>query len=203
MNPSMLIDDEWDLIPGWCSHDKRNWMRSTVAFCKGDAVDIGVWGGRSSFALATGLTDGRILWTIDPYSVAESAIEDGGDAAFQEKWNKVEHYTNVRIQWLDRLVRSGLLPKVRMLETTDEKACQLFEDGSLGFVHVDGNHGAISQYETTVRWFRKLMRGGVLLQDDTNIEPVQVAAVPAADSLGIRIREDATPQKKWIAWRKR
>jgi hypothetical protein len=203
-NPRHFVDAEWEQTPGWCTVEKRDWIREMVAGCKGDAVDIGIWGGRSTFAISSGLPEDRIVWAIDPYSPAAGIVEHSGvpdPEFFAASWNTVENYTDVRIHWLKRLVRSGLLPKIRMLEITEEKASILFKDESLCFVHVDGNHGEVSQRDAVVRWFKKLSPGGVLCQDDTDWPSVLAAAVPAADKLGERIKEGEG--KKWMGWRKR
>jgi len=197
------INQDWNSIPGWCSESKREYLRHAALSCKEDAIEIGVWGGRSAFAIAGCLPRWRTLWTIDPFSSKAGMLDHEDDAPiFTTYWSQQRHYDDARTQWLTRLVEYGLTHKVRMIEVPDKDAANAFKDEAYGLLHVDGNHGPVEQKATTLRWLRKLKPGGILVMDDTNMETVK-PAVEAAAELCDEIHRNEVETINWMVWRKR
>jgi len=65
------------------------------------------------------------------------------------------------------LRRVGLQAPYKLLRMRFDEAIDLFDDGSLDFVYVDGYaHGGEEGGETIFEWFRKVKVGGVIAGDD-------------------------------------
>jgi len=65
------------------------------------------------------------------------------------------------------LRRVGLQSSYKLLRMRFDEAIDLFDDGSLDFIYVDGYaHGGEEGGETIFDWFRKLRTGGVMAGDD-------------------------------------
>jgi SAM-dependent methyltransferase len=65
------------------------------------------------------------------------------------------------------LRRVGLMSNYSLLRMRFDEAIDLFDDGTLDFVYVDGYaHGGEEGGETIFQWARKLRPGGVLAGDD-------------------------------------
>lgn len=196
------MDDDWEDIPGWCPVSKRDWIRANING-EQDALEIGVYGGRSAYAIAGSLVGSSMLWTIDPFSAPAAMVEHERDGKeYADYWGKQLHLDIVRRQWLKRLLDYKLDERVRMLEVLDEQADHLFKDEHFGFMHIDGNHGFETQRLTTIRWMKKLKKGGILVIDDTNMDSVG-PSIKEADKVCDRIHLDISAPQHWGAWRKR
>lgn len=82
-------------------------------------------------------------------------------------------------QYKRALKRVGLIGPYKLLKMRFDQALDLFEDGSLDFIYVDGYaHSGEEGGETIFEWFRKLKVGGVMAGDDYSDEwPLVVKAV--------------------------
>jgi hypothetical protein len=56
--------------------------------------------------------------------------------------------------------------RVEMLRTLSVEAAKQFEDNSLDFVYIDGNHMYYAVMEDLTVWFPKIKAGGILAGDD-------------------------------------
>lgn len=82
-------------------------------------------------------------------------------------------------QYKRALARTGLFSSYKLLRMRFDEAIDLFSDGSLDFIYVDGYaHTGEEGGETIFEWFRKLKVGGVMAGDDYSPEwPLVIEAV--------------------------
>lgn len=95
------------------------------------------------------------LYSIDPYK----AYRDPFSAGITPKhWDTLMH-----------LVRSRLLPfgeRSEFIRAASLEAVVQFEDGSLDFVYLDGDHNYGSIKKDLAAWVKKVRSGGLLMGDD-------------------------------------
>lgn len=111
-------------------------------------------------------------------------------------------------QYKRALRRMGLWSDYKLLRMRFDEAFDLFEDGSLDFVYVDGYaHGGEEGGQTIFDWFRKVKVGGVLAGDDYSPDwPLVVRAVDEfARQLGqpiyvTEITEPDNPYCRYPSW---
>jgi hypothetical protein len=125
----------------------------------GICVEIGTWEG--------GFTDAILqrpqvvkVYCVDPYKHFENnEYPDGMNLLTQEEFNsKFDITTN-------KLV-SKFGNKVSFIRETSVEACKQFEDESLDFVYIDGNHDYKCVLEDLKLWFPKVKKGGYVCGDD-------------------------------------
>jgi predicted O-methyltransferase YrrM len=58
---------------------------------------------------------------------------------------------------------------------TAQQALSLFDDESIGLLHIDGNHSADVARRDVETWLPKVKPGGVIVLDDTDWPTVQAA----------------------------
>ena len=174
-----------ELVPnmdGWCSVEKAKWLASRI-LTEGieHVVEIGVFAGRSLLpmalamkALNNGIERGKgIVIGIDPYTM-ESALE-GVQPEENERWWKqqnIERYAVLAQQKIDAL---GLNDFCILMVETSQQALALFEDESIGLLHIDGNHSPDVAVRDVETWLPKVSPGGVIVLDDTDWATVQKA----------------------------
>lgn len=116
-------------------------------------VEIGVFKGEFSKNLLSGW--GGRLYMVDPWRALGSDYIDSSNhkhhsSIFQDAMNSIEGYENRAI----------------MIRALSEEAVDLFEDNSLDFVYVDGNHGYSHVKQDLELWWPKLKSGGIMSGHD-------------------------------------
>ncbi len=121
-------------------------------------VEVGTWTGNFARQLLEN-TNCKKLYCVDPYKhfdddVYPDAINNRTQADFDQI------YENTR----KSLERFG--SRVEFIRFCSDKAVKLFEDESLDFVYIDGNHEYKAAEEDIRLWYPKVKKGGYLCGDD-------------------------------------
>jgi len=153
-------------LQGWCPLEKAVALSDLVVEAKPESiVEIGVYGGRSAVPMALAAqTYGGVVHGVDPWSHA-AALEGDVGSENAEWWGKLDLEAIYR-GFLDGLCRFGVQDTVRVHRMTDTAALPLFADGSIGLLHVDGNHSAEVSMRYVEQWGPKVAPGGYLVMDD-------------------------------------
>ncbi len=131
-----------------CSRDDLPELFKDLGFKKG--VEIGVYKGEFSEVIAK---SGIQLYSIDPWNL----YKDYGNSRGQKRLDEQYRQTKER---LDKY------PNVTIIRKSSMDALADFEDGSLDFVYIDGNHQFAYVAEDIYHWAIKLKKGGVLAGHD-------------------------------------
>jgi hypothetical protein len=115
-------------------------------------VEIGVRGGDFSLLCMENVFDLE-MFGVDPY-MRLSGYRDITRAATFEKYEAEAH------RKLDQF------SKYHFIKETSEDALVLFEDESIDFVYIDGNHNYVNVMNDITEWTKKVKRGGVVCGDD-------------------------------------
>ncbi len=126
----------------------------------GICVEVGTWEGDFSAALLR-TTQCKKLYCVDPYKHFEDdSYPDGMNKLTQTEFDAKFETTSQRLtsEFGDRVV---------MVRMTSKEASVLFEDQSIDFVYIDGNHDYKAVLEDILAWYPKVKRDtGVLCGDD-------------------------------------
>ncbi len=124
-------------------------------------VDIGVWLGRNTIYMAEQIRDlhkNIKLYAVDTFQGSFSDVtrqmavdQFGGD-----------FYTNFIQNIKDCKVDDIIIP----LRMTSLEAVELFEDNSVDFCFIDGDHAYDSIYADIISWLPKVKSGGIIAGDD-------------------------------------
>jgi predicted O-methyltransferase YrrM len=147
-----------------------------------DTVEIGVYRGRSLLPVAAMLrvVGGGVATGIDPWGVDEALQHDEhavgprvNDWVRSHPWE--ETYQGV----LARVEALRLQDHCRILRMTSEEAAPQIPDGSVGLVHIDGNHDRAAVERDAELYLPKLRPGGFLVLDDASWDSIR----PVAEAL--------------------
>ena len=120
-------------------------------------VELGTRFGESTISLNSNSIIKRLV-TIDPYLRYEDYKGDGG-------WNTATDETYERTK---RLLSS--FSNIEMVRAMSSDAVDIFEDNSIDFIFVDGNHTYQYILEDLELYYPKVKSGGTLCGDDYFME---------------------------------
>lgn len=125
-------------------------------------VEIGVWKGENVLKLLSECSNIDKIFGIDPY-------EPYGN------WNRFVDMSSLEMAKKHAIQILSDISKAELIIKTSLDASKDFEDNSLDFVFIDGNHSFESAYTDIVTWYPKLKVGGLFSGDDFNRDGVNDA----------------------------
>lgn len=131
-----------------CSRDDLPELFRELGFKRG--VEIGVYKGEFSEILAG---YGGDLYSVDPWRL----YKDYGNSRGQRRLDE---------QYRQAVERLSKYPNVHVVRKTSMEALDDFEDGSLDFVYIDGNHQFAYVAEDIYHWAIKVREGGIICGHD-------------------------------------
>jgi len=156
-------------LPGWCTLERAEEMcRSLLTLNPKVCVEVGVFGGRSLLPVALTLRhlgkDG-IVYAVDPWT-KDAALEGISDLGDRQWW---EHFDGPEIfkQFNEAVTRFQLWNHVKVLKLSSSEAVKMFQDRSIDFLSIDGNHSERISTQDVQLWLPKVRSGGIVWMDDT------------------------------------
>lgn len=131
-----------------CSRDDLPELFNQLGFRSG--VEIGVFEGAFTEVLAKG---GFKVYGVDPWLV----YEDYGTPTYQPIADK---------RYQKAISRLSKYPNVELIRKMSMEAVEDFEDESVDFVYIDGNHQFRYIADDMYEWWKKLRKGGILCGHD-------------------------------------
>jgi hypothetical protein len=189
-------------IPGW--FDYQNLFDEQVARAGPGAivVEIGAYLGRSTAYLAS-----RILRSGKPIRVYVVDLWDGWFHHDDQQSLPMNEGTDVFWHFMRNMRAAGLDAVLCPLKLDSVKAASLFDDGSVDFVFVDGDHGYEPLKRDLAAWFPKVRPGGTLAGHDyvnADFPGVRRAADEFFGHLQLPLEENGTsfvvrkPRPHWL-----
>ena len=145
----------WDLL----DQPPRGWLKPAYKYIKDNlgndlvGVEVGIAQGYGTEYVLDGLSLKK-FYMIDPYIPYEfndTSIED-----FNKMYDDTRH-------------KFAMYGNAVLIRTTSEEASKQFEDGSLDFVYIDGNHLYPAVKKDIDIWWPKVRAGGVMGGHDYDI----------------------------------
>jgi predicted O-methyltransferase YrrM len=179
---------------GGCSVGKAGVMAELITTHGLDtAVEIGVYRGRSFIPLALAMrAQGRgRAFGVDPYAVEPAMQHDdhgfpsealhafARDSDWDGIWQSVE----------EAIDREHVRDFAELLRTTSLDAASRFAPGTVGLVHIDGNHDRASVERDISMWLPRIKPDGFLVLDDASWDSISpsVRALSASHELMLNI----------------
>jgi hypothetical protein len=165
-------------IHGWMDYEDIYLNAATEAPNGAHFVEVGVWQGRSLCFLAEAALALGKRFRIEGVDLFKNypGRKHGYPADLRSRVT--------RHSWIDltsaNLQREGMLDYVSLIQAASGEAVKMYEDRSLQFVWIDGDHS----YEAALRdcrvWWPKVRPGGTLAGHDYNQPQVQRAVSDAS-----------------------
>jgi hypothetical protein len=163
-------------LHGWTTPEKGARLAELVIETEAAlSVEIGVFGGRGSIAMAIGheaLQKGVVVG-IDPWDVAASL--DGENAPANDDWWRQIDHEDVYARFLGALLQHRLTRYCRVMRERSDTALRLFGDGSVSVLHQDGNHSEKVSCAEVEMWTPKIRSRGYWVADDADWPTTQRA----------------------------
>jgi hypothetical protein len=150
-----------DTIHGWMTMRELEWLYRTARSLERGAVwvELGVWKGRSFFAVAMGLPKGCKLVAVDSFAAEVTSLE----FVPTKDW-VFDHFQAVLAGV--RKLREDL--QIEVLRRDTALAGELFADLSVDVVSFDADHSAEGLARDLLAWVPKVKAGGLLCGHDYN-----------------------------------
>jgi predicted O-methyltransferase YrrM len=165
-----LLEQIYQILPtlqGWCSPDKAACLvRHIIAERPAVLVELGVFGGSSLIPQLLAIRQNGIGYAhgVDPWRI-DAALENMQAPANRDWWSALD-MTAIYDGLVNALDAYGLSTLCTLHKCKSEEAVSKFDNGSIGLLHIDGNHSEPQSYADATLWLPKLKPGGILFFDD-------------------------------------
>jgi hypothetical protein len=134
-------------------------QKPSLDLARGVCVEVGTWNGSFARALLR-RPSVRHVYCVDPYTTfAAEDYRDAMNALSQEDFD-------LKFNRVRRRLTSTFPGRVSFLRKPSTEASADFEDGSVDFVYIDGNHDYTHVRDDLRAWYPKVKAGGYLCGDD-------------------------------------
>lgn len=178
-------------IPGWCRTSKAIRMAEiVVGTCARLSVELGVFGGRGTLALATGhayLGHGYAVG-IDPWKT--DACYDPDNDETNNEWWKDRDLELVYRDCVLMLMGSKTIPHWQLLRCTSAEACPRFAKQSIDILHQDSNHSEAVSCAEVRSWAPAMRPGGIWIADDAKWASLQKSQRLLVEEYGYTLVEE-------------
>ena len=164
-------------LHGWCTAEKALNFIDLVLEVKPDVcVDIGTYGGRSLFPVASALKflGKGIVIGIDPWDKIECLkhFEPTEDPRHVDWWSKVD-FNSIYRSFIVMLQRYNLEKYCKVIKATSEKAAPQID--TIDILYIDGNHAEHMVTRDVQLYLPKIRIGGYIWLNDTTWTATQPA----------------------------
>lgn len=142
--------------------NRDQWLSQVVKPHLGDvgiAIEVGVYKGQYSAAIVKALTPKK-FYGVDPYILFEDYTNPPTDSAYAQQANLDNLCVSVQNKFKTFSSESVLI------KDTGVNAATQFEDGSLDFVYIDGDHTYEFVSGDIKAWWPKIKSGGIISGHD-------------------------------------
>lgn len=184
---------------GWCTLEKANRLYRLVVEAKAEtSVELGVFYGKSLFAIAQGHKDsGRgFVIGIDPWS-NKACLEGSNSPANDAWWNSLNLF-DIHKDCVNNIEKFGLSEFCSIVRMKSQAVACLIANSSLDIIHQDSNHNPETIIAELKLWTPKLKLGGFWIADDVDW-PEAVDGYSKLPEYGLELFED---HQSWQIWRK-
>lgn len=160
-----MIPHYYYFIDGW--FDQEHLFSQMVASCNDinyyKFVEIGSWKGRSSCYMGVEILNSKKNIKFDCIDTWLGSKEHQ-----DPKSNHYEPLLQIEDGLYNLFLRNikPLESVITPLRMTSVDACKLYENESLDFIYIDGDHDYLSVKEDISIWYPKLKNGGYIAGDD-------------------------------------
>lgn len=161
---------EMNTIAGWCSSEKALLIMDLIKENKCQhCIEIGVFSGMSLFPIAKALQyngSGKVS-AIDAWDPLEAIKGFGSSDPNYEWWSKLD-FNYFYGQTLTLISKNKLNTFCHIIKQSSQNAACLFDNETIDFIHLDGNHNEDFAFQDIIDYFPKIKDGGYILLNDPN-----------------------------------
>lgn len=142
--------------------NRDQWLSHVVKPHLGDvdiAIEVGVYKGQYSASIVKALSP-NTFYGVDPYVLFEDYTNPPTDSAYAQQANLDKLYNTVQNKFKTFSSKSVLI------KDTGVNAASQFEDNTLDFVYIDGDHTYEFVSGDIAAWWPKIRSGGILSGHD-------------------------------------
>jgi hypothetical protein len=183
---------------GWCTPEKATAMIESVLHLRPSfAVEIGVFAGRSLFAIGVALqTIGHgVVLGIEPWEPLPCAQGLPEDNSNRQWWSELDHHA-IEKECYDVRAQLGLENHVLLCKSTSaivfpsiQALSKILGRSPIDFLHIDGNHSEEVSCQDVQGYLPLVRSGGQVWFDDVDWDSTK----PAQQL----ILKECTPIKNW------
>lgn len=155
-------------------HALYAWANESGA--NGSAVEVGTFSGENAVVMAQYF---KSVVTVDPWANGYDKNDHASNADMAEVKNK----------YFERIKD---LKNISHLKLTSLDASKNFDDASLDFVYLDGDHQTDAVVADIDAWKPKVRKGGILAGHDINMEKVHNALCQRLNGVAAKLFTDSS-----------
>ena len=181
------LDVKLEQLEGWCSHRKAESIIYDVILKKPKrCVEIGVFAGRSLFAIGFALRDisaGGTVIGVDPWKADASA--QGMSPVSEEdqanlKWWTDLDYVPIKNKCVNLITEYGLNGQIQIACSTSKELHYGYQYGCeakpvVDWIHIDGNHTEEVSVQDVENWMPLVIPGSSVWFDDMDWDSTKKA----------------------------
>jgi cephalosporin hydroxylase len=162
-------------LPGWSTVKKCQTLYNLITEVKPKiTIDIGVFGGRSTIAMAFAHKEvGGYVVGIDPWT-ADACLEGVNDEANDNWWKSLD-YEGLYRGFMIQVLAQDITDVTNILRMKAEQAHSIYRNNKIGLIHIDGNHSELKSCQDVELWSPLVQEGGYMVFDDSNWPSTQEA----------------------------
>ena len=143
-----------------------------------------------------------MAYAIDPWSndPCLEGYQEGADQKMFNYWGKIDLEKKMH-KFVNDMSRNKLDATYTLMRLISSEAAPLFEDDSIDFLHIDGNHSEVTSVNDVITWLPKVKSGGVICFDDAWWESTQKAIGLLLKSCDL-MKEESSRKNQYIFVRK-
>jgi len=197
--------EEQKNFSGWCPQEKAKRImdvifKNSCEIC----VEVGVYGGSSFFPIAATLafTKHGMAYAIDPWlnNPSLEGYQKDVDEKMFNFWGKID-LEKVMQKFIKDMHRNDLDSNYTVMRLCSSEASPMYNDASIDFLHIDGNHSEEASVNDVMTWLPKVKPGGIICFDDAWWESTQKAIKLLRQSCEL-LKNESSSKGQYIFLRK-
>lgn len=172
----------------------KNWQKGPLV-----GVEVGVYEGENALRMLGSVKFER-LYLVDPYLKFPIEVYSSYGGHTQDEWTAIENRVRHMFSIDDNGDGSYKGQLIKFLKTTSVEASSMFEDSSLDFVYIDGNHAYEYVKQDIECWFNKVKSGGWIMGHDWPYESVQKAVNEFMSNNNLKFNPKSGHLHGWHDW---
>ena len=181
-NYDIYVFSSYKDVPGWINDAEFIYKEMVDKAQDGDHfVEIGTFLGQSTARMGELIRDSKKqikFDTIDIFWVIEEALQNYEITGHPKQF--LDYYNDIKSEWDMNIINVvkhplkilGVLDYVNLITCEEQYSHGIYEDNSIQFLWIDGDHGKDIVYNDLINFWPKIKKGGYVGGDDIAYQEV-------------------------------
>jgi len=181
-NYDIYVFNSYKDVPGWINDAEFIYKEMVDKAQDGDHfVEIGTFLGQSTARMGELIRDSKKqikFDTIDIFWVIEEALQNYEITGHPKQF--LDYYNDIKSEWDMNIINVvkhplkilGVLDYVNLITCEEQYSHGIYEDNSIQFLWIDGDHGKDIVYNDLINFWPKIKKGGYVGGDDIAYQEV-------------------------------